>query len=57
MLEWRYDEDYPEDLKLTADELGQETDGGFVSFPFKLIVDELIDLGVTFQEPEKKMRE
>ena len=53
VIQWRYGEDYPDDLKLTAAELGQGREGEGVSVPLKLIVDKLIQLGVKFQKPDK----
>lgn len=52
---WRFDEDDPEDyledFKITAEELGQGGQGEGVSFSFKSIVDELTELGVVFEAP------
>ncbi len=53
--EWRFDandpENYLEDLKITAEELGQGNQGEGVSFSFKLIVDALTRQGVVFEAP------
>jgi len=53
--EWRFDandpENYPEDFKITAEELGQGGQGEGVSFSFKKIVRALTRRGVVFEAP------
>lgn len=53
-LRWRYgDKNYPADLKITGEELGQETGGKGVSIAFEDIVVMLTDCGVVFKKPDE----
>jgi len=48
---WRHGKNYPDDLIITKEQLGQEDHGGGVSISFETIVDELTSLGVLWEEP------
>ena len=48
---WRHGENYPDDLEITGEHLGQDPQGEGVSIPFDIIVDVLTELGVVFEAP------
>ena len=51
LVKWRYDEEYPEDLKITAEDLEQETGGEGVSIPFRILESAVTRCGIKFQKP------